>query len=70
MKASDFRAGKQCEKVGRLLHRHRRGQPAGWGYPVLLALLPALAAAVALAKNRRATTPVWRSAPWELLSGS
>jgi hypothetical protein len=49
MKASDFRAGKQREKVGRLLHRHRRGQPAGWGYRVLLALLPALVAAVALA---------------------
>jgi tetratricopeptide (TPR) repeat protein len=32
-----------------LLRRHRRGQPAGWGYQVLLALLAVLAGAVALA---------------------
>jgi len=47
--------------IGGLLPWHRRGQPAGWRYEVLLAALAALAAAVALAPQFFAvfTSPLW-----------
>jgi tetratricopeptide (TPR) repeat protein len=61
MKASDLTTGKQRKKAGRLLRQHRRDQPAGWRYEILLALLAALAAAVALAPQVFAvfTPPMW-----------
>ena len=47
--------------IGGLLPWHRRGQPAGWRYEVLLALLAALAAVVALAPQvfNVVTLPIW-----------
>ena len=47
--------------IGGLLPWHRRSQPAGWRYEVLLALLAALASVVALAPQVFAvfTPPIW-----------
>jgi hypothetical protein len=47
--------------IGGLLPWHRRGQPAGWRYDALLALLAALAAVVALEPQAFAvfTFPLW-----------
>jgi tetratricopeptide (TPR) repeat protein len=47
--------------IGGLLPWHRRGQPAGWRYEVLLALLAALAAVVALASQifNVFSFPIW-----------
>jgi tetratricopeptide (TPR) repeat protein len=60
MEASNLETRKQ-RKTDRLLRWPRRGQPVGWGYEVLLALLAVLTAAVALAPQVFAvfTPPIW-----------